>query len=208
MPNTRCERACDRVSAYTEELAVRRWTRVCLEQQAPPSAGGIGVARTVELESGADAHRRLPVLLLGRLEVAGSHESHARHRAESYESTSGAPFQSAVRDVALEVLRVAAQEVFPSRVNAERPTVEREDHLRGLERDVLALERRVVLAQQELVAQVRALMVEPQARGERTASHRDRKPDDVIGVDQIVGRLVEIELGEHAALEAHLKTVA
>src|SRR4030095_4172567 len=133
----------DLLHVASEELAVRRRTLVGLEQQAPPSARRIGVARTVELESGADAHRRLPVLLLGRLEVAGGYESHARNRAESYESTSGAPFQSAVRDVALQVFRVAAQEVFPSRVNAERPTVEREDHLRRLERDVLALELRV-----------------------------------------------------------------
>src|SRR6478736_5594987 len=51
-------------------------------------------------------------------------------------------------------------------------------------------------------------MVEPEPHREYSAPHRDRKTDNVVGVDEIVRRHIEIELREHAALEADLEPIA
>ena len=64
------------------------------------------------------------------------------------------------------------------------------------------------LTEDEFVPQVRALVIEPQAPRELPAPHRERQPDQIVGVDQVERRCVEIELGVDRAVERELHPFA
>ena len=64
-----------------------------------------------------------------------------------------------------------------------------------------AMQEQMVAAQQELVAEVRALVVDAEARRGAVAPLGHRQADEEVGVEQVVGVRVEVELREHAARE-------
>src|SRR5687768_7987330 len=51
-------------------------------------------------------------------------------------------------------------------------------------------------------------MVNPEPRRKSATPNRDRKADDIVGVDEIVRVGIEIELREHATGDAELDAVA
>src|SRR5688572_17328399 len=168
-----------------KELTVRRWTVVGLEQQSPASAWRIGIARPVELEPRAHADGRLPILLLRRLDIASSHEADPSDCAEPHQAPSRAKLEATVQQRLLEVLRLATEEILAAAVHAKRTAIERDDQLGRLEREVLALEVRVVFAEKKLVPDVGALMIDAEASRERARPNRDGQADHIVGVDQI-----------------------
>src|SRR5688572_20648527 len=190
---SQCEVNADAIVAHVapKELTVRRRPVIRLEQQSPAAARGIGIAGPVELEARPNADGRLPILLLRRLHVAGGHEANAGDRSETDEPTRWAELDATMQQRLLEVLRLTAEEILAATVHAQRTTIERDDQLGRLEREVLALEVRVVLAEEKLVADVGALVIDPKTSGERARPNRDGQADHVIGVDQIVRGDVE-----------------
>ena len=78
----------------------------------------------------------------------------------------------------------------------------RDEHLHRLERQILADD--LFIAKKVFVAQMRTLVVQLRAHAEAVATERDRQPDEVIRIDQIVGRS-EIELGEDAPDDIQLE---
>jgi hypothetical protein len=98
------------------------------------------------------------------------------------------------------------EQVFATAVDAEDAHVEGEQRLDRLEAQVLAL--RMVRAQQELVAEVRALVIDAHARGRQAAPHGHGEPERVIGIDEVEGGTVEVELRVDAGFDADLQTLA
>src|SRR5439155_9621204 len=58
--------------------------------------------------------------------------------------------------------------------------------------------------QDKLIAQVRAVMVDPGPDRERAGPVGEWEADDEVGVDQVVRAGLHVELGEHARRHAHL----
>ena len=96
------------------------------------------------------------------------------------------------------------QDVFATAVEAKPPEVACDEQLRRLEAQIHAGR---VGVQDKLIAQVRALMVDPGPDRERAGPVGEWEADDEVGVDQVVRAGLHIELGEHARRHAHLPLV-
>src|SRR5436190_17858880 len=159
----------------------------------------VRLPRASDLEAGADAVARLPVFTLEGLHVSRGHQMNAA-RAEEWVAL--AELHTAVRHLCLEPLGLLIEEVLTTAVEAEHRHVVGKDQLAGLEAEVLALG--MIRAKQELVAQMRALVIDAAARGESSVPIGHRQPDRVIGVDQVVRDTAQVELCVNSAFGADL----
>src|SRR5207253_8279428 len=77
------------------------------------------------------------------------------------------------------------------------------------EAQVLALHAVIEpIVEEELVAQVAALVIEAHSSRPAPAAEGQLRPDDVIGVEEVPRGSVEVELRKDPAEQAHLKPVA
>src|SRR6186713_2398775 len=113
-----------------------------------------------------------------------------------------------MRRIGAEIFRTLVEEPFTATIDPHRAAIGREQPLHRLEAEVLAVLTVGWFAQQVFVAKVRALVIDAHARREPSAAERERQPNHVIGVQQVVRRSAEVELREHAGAECELETVA
>src|SRR5262245_24041593 len=113
------------------------------------------------------------------------------------------PLEAGLGRPRLEVRGILVEEIAAARVEADLPVEEviRELEVHGLVAQVDAVRLR---AQEELVAQVRALMIEPREHFEWALRVGAREGGEVVGIDEVVGRGVHVEDREHAGLDADL----
>src|SRR5688572_3100234 len=113
-----------------------------------------------------------------------------------------------MRRVAAEIFRTLVEEPFAATIDPQGAAIGREQQLHRLEAEVLVILAIGWLTQQVLVAKVRALVINARAGRKPPASERDRQPDHVVGVQQVVRFTAEVELREHAGAEPELEAVA
>ena len=102
-----------------------------------------------------------------------------------------------------QLVGLAPEDLFGADVEPQRTDFLRHQEFDRLEREVLAND--LLAAEQVFVAEMRALVIQLGAEAEAVAAERQRKPDDVVGVDQIVRRRAQVELGEDAADDVELE---
>ncbi len=178
-------------------------------KKTPASSGWIHVARPVELESRANAHGGFQSCSSRRLDVARRHESHAGDVAESNQTTCRPQFQRrrARRSARGHSGRVAGDTPLPRRGATGRHRARRSSPLprtRCSRARTSGCSHAAGTRRRGVSSGGRA----GNASRTRRRPQRDRKTDDVVGVDEIVRRHIEVELCEHAAGEADLEPVA
>src|SRR5215510_1600340 len=99
-------------------------------------------------------------------------------------------------------------QVPSSRIHTPPParSIQREERFELLKAHFHSLEARV--SEQEFVPEMTALMVEPHARGDQSASPRDWNPDDIVRIDEILRRGAQIELRKDPTKDADLPPIA
>src|SRR5207248_4255115 len=104
----------------------------------------------------------------------------------------------------------AAENHQPSAAVEPPPAVlGRDDRVEDLEAQVLALHAVIdPVVEEELVAQVTALVIEAQSSRPAPTAQRHLRPDEVVGVEKVPRTGVEVELREDRAEQAHLDPVA
>src|SRR5688572_21527053 len=168
------------------ELTVRRKAVVGLEHQ-PQSSFSCGGVSEFQAELQRDVG--LPLVLFPALDVDTAYgPTVAEQRLVP------AILESAMQTGGVQLVGDVMEQVLSAQVAAPAADIERSQELDGLEAQVLAIGGN--LAQEYGVTQVRALMVDPQSEGVGAVAVREREPNRVIGIDQIVRWRIQIELGE------------
>src|SRR5688572_23225491 len=101
---------------------------------------------------------------------------------------------------------LAPEDAFSTAVQPQRTELLRQQELERLERQVLAND--LIAAEQVFVTKVGALVIQLRAEAEAISPERQRKAEDVVGIDQIVRGRAEVELGEDAADDIKLEAFA
>src|SRR5688572_29394625 len=84
-------------------------------------------------------------------------------------------------------LRRTVEQPLTAAIQPKRAGINRDEPVERLVRDLLDILKVRCFASQVTVAQVRALVIDPHATREPAESERERDPDDVVGVEQVVG---------------------
>jgi hypothetical protein len=182
-----------------KELTVRRRPLVHLEHQQNESPRVPFGTRPSQLQPDSRAHRRRPVVKLRGFHIdASQHLRFARATAAQL----GAHVEQRIR----QGVRLPPEDAFGTRIDAKHAEFLRYEELQRFEREVFADD--LLAAQEVLVSQVGALVIQLGAYAEAAPPERQRYSENVVGVDQIVGRRTKVELGEDAPDDIELQAFA
>ncbi len=147
-------------------------------------------ARPSQFQADPPADRRRPVVQFRGLDVDGSQQLHLPRPTRTH-------FDAGMEQRIRQLVGLASEDPFGADVDAEHTDFLRHEELDRLEREILAND--LVAAQQVLVAEMRALVIQLRSKAEAVSSKRQRQAEDIVRIDQIVRWRTEIELREDAA---------
>ena len=150
-----------------------------------------------ELEAAPGVPGVAPRVVVHELVVEG-------HEQPPVVEEDGPELGSGVDEATGQLGRLPTEEGLASGVHAERTQLLGQDRLHGLEGEVDPLRLTV---QEELVTEMRALMIDADAGGEARMAGGDGDPDQVVGVDEVEAGAIEVELTEDRAGQVDLDAV-